>query len=295
MLARLRRGYGQWITSFGQLLLLMAGAQMDTPLGWRLSIGLVALLSVLAWVSLLRRLRAVADTPTALVASAAQGYGELRGRGRPLAGTPLRSPLNGLPCLWYRYWVERKQDDKWVTESEGESDASFWLEDGSGQCLVDPAGAEILVAREDTWSEGDHRYRQRLIQEGEAVYVLGEFRTWGGPALDLNLAEDVKHLLAEWKRDMPDLLKRYDLNGDGSLSLEEWELARSQARREVERNHRELRAAPDTHLMAAPRDGRLYLISSLPEEKILARYRRWAFIQVGFFCAALFALTRITG
>ncbi|GAB2181650.1 hypothetical protein DLREEDagrD3_18730 [Denitratisoma sp. agr-D3] len=293
MLARLRRGYGQWIMSGGQLLLVMLGVQLDTPQGWRACALLIAALSLLAWVSLLRRLRAVADTPTARIASAAQGYAELRGRGVALAGTPLFSPLRSQPCLWYRYEVERRQDDKWVNESGGESDASFLVDDGSGLCLVDPAGAEILTAQADRWQEGDHRYRQWLILPGETVTVLGEFRTWSGATLDLDAAEDVKHLLAEWKNDMPALLRRYDLDGDGELGLDEWELVRAQARREVERNHRELRATPDSHGMAAPADGRLYLISTLAESQLLGRYRRWALFQLLMFGAALYALIRI--
>lgn len=293
MLARLHRIYGEWITSGGQLLLLFVGARIGTPQGWRVCVALIAVLSVQAWVSVLRRARVIADTPTSTVASAAQGYVELRGRGQPLPGMPVMSPINGLPCLWFRYKVECKRGDRWEVESSGQSDASFLLDDGSGQCVVDPEGAEILPARRDTWTEGERRYTQWLLLDRESIYVLGEFRTWGGDALNLNVAEDMKVLLAAWKRDMPALLKRYDLDGNGSLDLREWELARAQARREVERNHRELRAAPDTQLMGRPRDGRLYLISSLTEEKLVRRFRWWAVAHVVIFFGALVGLTRI--
>ena len=84
---------------------------------------------------------------TSKVASAAQGYVELIGSGRPLAGAPLISPVSQLPCLWYRYKIERKtSDNKWVLEDKGESDASFILEDGTGECVVDRAPIRLCRA-----------------------------------------------------------------------------------------------------------------------------------------------------
>lgn len=290
MLVRLRYGIGPWLASGGYLILLFVGFHIDTPQGWRWVLAAVAVLALIAWVLALRRARAVSDTPTAKIASAAQGYVELLGSGVALDGPPLMSPLRPLPCLWYRYKIERKRGDKWVTESSGESTDSFLIDDGSGRCVVDPEGAEVLPRTTDTWQEGDYRYSQALIVSGERIYVLGAFRTLGGDSLRLDLREDVKHLLAEWKKDMPKLLERFDLDGNGTLDLREWQLARSQARREVERNHRELRAAPDTHMMGRPTDGRLYLISTLPPEKIERRFRLWAIAHVTVFFLSLAGL-----
>src|SRR5690606_18613706 len=131
--------------------------------------------------------RLIADTPTARIASAPQGYGELRGRGRPLDGTPLLSPVNGLPVLWYRLVTEcRGADGKWRRERSHESDASFLLEDGSGVCAVDPDGAEMLVRRRDVFRRGELRQTQWSLIRGDAIYVLGEFHTLGSvtPGLD---------------------------------------------------------------------------------------------------------------
>ena len=287
MLVRLRHGYRQWLTSGGYLLILFAGAQLDSSVGWRASALGVAALALVAWVMVLRRARAIVDTPTSAIASAAQGYVELLGKGVPLAGTPLMTPLRPMPCLWYRYRVERKQDDKWVTESSGESTDSFIIDDGTGQCVVDPEGAEVLPRETETWIAGDYRYTQATMVAGEQIYVLGGFRTWGGDSLELDSREDIKALLAEWKKDMPKLLERFDLDGNGVLDMREWQLARSQARREVERAHRELRAAPDTHLIGRPDNGGLFLVSSLPPERLARYYTRWAFAHVTIFLVAL--------
>lgn len=293
MLNRLRRGYGQWVTSAGQLLLLFAGVRIDTPVAWQVIVALIAALSVLGWMSALRRARMVADTPTSQIASAAQGYVELQGRGKPLDGIPVVSPLNQLPCLWYRYRIERRRNDKWESVESGESDASFLLNDGSGVCLVDPEGAEIITERYDRWTSGDQRYTQWLILDGEPVYALGGFVTRSGHLPDTALAEDVKQRLAEWKQDMPTLLKHFDLNGDGTIDLDEWALARQQARREVEREHRELSAQPDLNLLGVPLGGQLYLISTLAPEKIERRFRRWSFVHLAIFIASVAAFGRM--
>lgn len=290
MRVRLRHSYGQWLASGGYLMLLLVGIQLESAIAWQVCAGATALLALVAWIMALRRARAIADTPTSTIASAAQGYVELYGRGVPIGGTPLVTPFLGLTCLWYRYKIERKQDDKWVVESHGESSDSFLVDDGSGTCLVDPEGAEILPRSSETWQKGDHRYTQAVLFPGEPIYALGHFRTLSGAGEVFDLNEDVKHLLAEWKKDLPQLLERFDLDQDGTIDLREWQLARSQARREVTRNHRELRAAPDTHLLGRPPDGRLFLISSLPPAKLRLRYARWAVAHLVFFFAALAVL-----
>ena len=98
---------------------------------------------------------------------------------------------------------------------------------------------------------------------------------------------DIGELLAEWKRDHPQLLKRFDLDGDGELSLREWELARSAARREVDARHREARSAPDLHILHYPEDGRLYLISNMEPEKLASRYQWWAWGHLAVFFAGV--------
>lgn len=291
MLVSLRRGYGDLVTSGGQLILLLIGFKTESSLGMFVCVALMVPLSLVAWTSAYRRARAVDDTPTSKVASAAQGYSELIGSGRPLAGTPLLSPLTQLPCLWYRYTVERKDsENKWVQESKGESDASFILDDGTGECLIDPEGAEMLVTKKDTWMQGDRRYTQWLLIERQRIYALGQFATRGSVDLDLSVAEDVKQLLAEWKTRPAELMQRFDLDRNGQLDLKEWELARAQAKREVLANHRELRASAELNVMHLPDDGRLYLISDMEPDSLAGKYRWWSWFHIAVFFGALIAL-----
>ena len=90
MLVSLRRSYVQLITSGAQLLLLIVGIRLESRSGWLYCLALMAIISVFAWLSSLNRLRAIRDTPTSRVASAAQGYVELTGRNCALSAVACR-------------------------------------------------------------------------------------------------------------------------------------------------------------------------------------------------------------
>ncbi len=241
-------------------------------------LGLTLGVALFGWLRSVHHSRLILDTPTSRVGSAAQGYVELFGAGSPLAGSPLRSPMNGLPVLWYRLLVESREGDKWVRESETVSDASFLLEDASGVCAIDPEGAEMLVGRKDVERRGDTRYTQWCLIQHDPIYVLGEFTTIGSIDPERNASRQVSELLADWKADHADLLARFDANGDGEIDLQEWEAARAEAQREVARRQRELDAAPEVHLMRRPADRRLYLISDMDPARLGRRYQLWGWI-----------------
>lgn len=295
MLHGLRRQYAQSVTSGAQLLLLFVGFKLDSRPGWLGVLSLMALISFFAWLSALYRLRTIRGTPTSKVASAAQGYVELIGRGHPLGDPPLISKLRALPCLWYRYKVEQSvSDNKWKTIDSGESVDSFILRDDSGDCVVDPEYAEIITKHRDCWLAGDYRYTEWKFIAHDTLYVLGEFRT-RNPGSDFDSRAALNTLLAEWKRDMPALHQRFDLNNDGELDLDEWMLARQAAKREIAKQKRAIESQADIHLIAQPRDSKLFLISNLTPEKLSRRYLFWAWAHIAFFLAALWGLNWILG
>jgi hypothetical protein len=298
MIARLReefgRKHGQLATSAAQLLLLGLAAQIGSRGGWLSCLSLMALLSLIAWAVTLRRHRAIADIPTARIASAAQGYVELRGHGRRIDGIPVVSHLTGLPCLWYRYRVEERDgEQRWRIVGEGESEASVLLDDGSGVCLVDLDGAEILTHHKESWTRDGFRHTEWKLLIGDPLYALGHFTTLGGSHLELDARHDVGALLAEWKRDPARLRERFDLDGDGRIDPREWTLARRAAQREVAKEHRAAREAADTHVLRRPPDGRLFLLANLDPERIARRYRRWSIFHLAVFFAALAALAQL--
>jgi len=287
MLVSLRREYAHLVTSGAQLLLLLIGLKLESRNGWLVCLSIMAAISILAWLSALGRMRTIRDTPTSKIASAVQGYVELIGRGHPF-GDPMLSKLSALPCLWYRYRIEKREsENKWKMVDSGESDDSFMLRDDSGECVVDPEQAEILTRHRDQWHDGDYRYTEWKLIQNDSLYVIGQFRTQGGSSVVFNSREELNALLAEWKKDMPALLKRFDLDNNGTLDMQEWMLARSAARREVAKLMREEQAQADINIISRPRSGELFLISNLDQEKLARRYLFWSLAHLAIFFGAL--------
>lgn len=288
MMRELRRRYGDYLASGAYLAIVLFGLENPAPQSRLMAAGLIAVLALWAWLEALHRYRFIADTPTSRIASAAQGYVELLGHARSHPGNRILSKLTLLPCVWFRYEIHRRQaDGKWERLDYGESPDTFLLDDGSGECVVDPEEAEIVTPRKQEWRRGEYRYREWLILEQDPLYALGYFVTLdplGGPPA---AREEVGALLAEWKRDRAALLARFDANRDGEIDLVEWEAARKAAKAEVAERHKALQsAAGSIHVLRKPPDGRLYLLSNLPPEGLAGRFRRWAWFHLAVLLAA---------
>lgn len=293
MLVRLRRDRANFALPGLQLALLAVIVDTDSATARAVLLAMLLASGLYGWLRSIQHARLIDDTPTARIASAAQGYGELRGQGRPLGGTPLLSPVNGLPVLWYRVSHYQKQGDAWEHVSTTTSDASFLLDDGSGVCAVDPEGAEMLVQRRDVYEDEHIRNEQWSLIERDPIYVIGDFATLGSISPEFDTAAQVRELLAHWKEDRQALLARFDLDGDGQIDVREWELARAQARREVLKARQGVLDAPEAHVMRRPQDRRLYLISDLDPRRIARRYRLWSGFHLLLFLGAAAALAAL--
>jgi hypothetical protein len=274
------------------LVLLIFGIYTDQPGVWLLVLLLIAAISLVAWTSVYRRERLISDTPTSKVESAAQGYTELFGTARQHDGSAIVSELTQLPCVWYRYIVEEKRGKDWSVTDRGRSSETFVLDDGTGQCVIDPDGAEVMTSHRQTWTHETFRYTEWLLLQRDEIYALGEFATIGGANAELDFNGDLSALLAQWKADKQTLLKRYDLNHDGQIDEREWMLARADAKREINKRYREIRASSGVNVMRHPADGRLYLLSDLDARKLASRYRLWSIfhfiVMLGAGGAALY-------
>lgn len=256
----------------------------------RWSLGVAAGVGFFAWGAALRRARAIANIATSRIASAAQGYVELQGR----TGIKdlIHSPLSHTPCIWYRYRVlERDSHGKreWREVDRGVSSATFDLDDGSGRCTVDPDHAEVMGAQRHTRVDADTKHEEEILHGGRTLYALGDFTTVGGAHSALNVREDLAALLTQWKQDGKALHRRFDLNRDGQIDQQEWELARRLALRTVEKEHRAIRARPGVHVLRAPSDGRLFLLSPLSPRQLRRRYLLWSglHLSVALGCALM--------
>lgn len=289
MVGALRLGFNksEWVTGGFHLVILLFAAQEESGRLWPYALGMVALISFFAWILAYRRYRRIHDLPTSKVASAAQGYVELFGWSKQLDGQRLFSKNSGLPCCWFRYYIERKgAKDRWEYVDSGASVAHFLLVDDSGQCVISPEGAEVVSTRKQVWIEGNYRYTEWLLLEQGPLYAVGEFVTHGGGNAELDEKADVGVLLADWKADRAALHQRFDLNDDGKIDLKEWELARLQARREVRQRHVEIRSRDGVHLLRKPRDGRLFLLANELPDKLGRRFAFWSAMHLLIFFGA---------
>ncbi|MGZ8268733.1 MAG: hypothetical protein ACXW20_13875 [Burkholderiales bacterium] len=278
-----RRFRTGWLTGGAHLLILWIAIEAEAKEAWPFALGAMAVVSFFAWMANFRRYRQVHDLPTSKVSSAAQGYVELYGRCAPIPDSPITAPCSSLPCCWFSYWIEAKDGDgKWRQEDSGESIGHFLLVDNTGQCVISPDGAEVLYPRKSVWTEGDRRYTEWLLLPQAPLYAIGEFMTSGGADLELDENKDVSDMLAEWKKDRTQLLERFDRDKSGEVDLKEWEDARMEARREVQKNHAELKSHPGVHIMRKPADGRVFILAAGLPEKIGRRFAFWSWFHLIF-------------
>jgi hypothetical protein len=257
---------------------------------WPYAFGLAAAINLWAWLLALKKRSGIVDTPTSRVASAAQGYVELIGAGRALVCGELYTPHTQLPCLWYRYRTQRLQRGEWREVSSGESELPFGLDDGSGICEIDPRGAEILSTHEETRTEGEVRHIETVLLKGDRIYALGDFTSINGAQLTLDRRRDVGDLLGEWKETPADLHARFDLDGNGEIDPQEWQLARLAAEREVSRRHQEQRLQPQHYHLSRPTDGRPYLLGNLDPDRLGRRLGWLAALHLALLVAMLAGL-----
>lgn len=275
--------------------------------------GLSILAAVFFMFRHLRRYRLIADTPTAMIRSAPQGYVEIIGHVVCGEGGLLQAPLSGRPCVWYRYRIERQGDGSkggWKLAKRGSSDAWFQINDGTGVCLIDPEKAEMDVAQRSIWhgnspnpaalrqyatslgslsvSTGRYRYTEQLIMEHEPVYALGQFQTLGGGRNTEALSQIQANIIRDWKRNHAGLLARFATPGATEFSATEWQAVRQAALEEAEKQRQRQNNLPDMHVLTNPgQPGRPLLISTRDEAKLIKRFRQRALLCLIYIVATL--------
>ena len=247
-----------------------------------------------AWFGLrnLRRARELEDMPLSRIRSAAQGQVELLGRACEMPGPAIVSPLTGTPCVWWRCHVWERSREGTETIFEQTSEDLFYLSDTTGDCIVDPVGAEVEPDISRTWrgqarkplhaprsawdawlTSGRYRYSEQLVSRDVLLTAKGWFRTQAA-VQSADESRDLAALLGEWKRDRNDLLRRFDANHNGRIDPEEWEAARAAALEEIRAQRAELQTLPDLNVLGKPPDGTEFLLSAISRHKLLQRYRR---------------------
>lgn len=251
---------------------------------------IIAASALVGWLLVWRRRRASADTPTSTVAGAAQGYVELFGRAVAHEGRLLLTRHSRRECVWFRWLQEEQVGSKWKVVDKGASPDTFLLRDATGDCVIDPDGAEVVTASRRSWFNQPYRFTEWVIAPGESLYALGHFRTIDPADPVFSPEEDMKRLLAEWKRDRRGLLRRFDANGDGQIDMSEWERARQAAADEVGTRPAQAEL-PEMHVLGASPDGRPFVLStSAPNEEAGRHAGLLAWYVASFAMAAVAAI-----
>ena len=101
-----------------------------------------------------RRKRLIESIPTSTIRSLALGLVEISGQAQPEESL-LSSPFSELPCVFYSYAVEEHvgsgKHARWETIAKGTSEQPFVVRDTTGQVLVVPLGAELILPDERTY------------------------------------------------------------------------------------------------------------------------------------------------
>jgi hypothetical protein len=235
------------------------------------------------WLEANRRLQVLEDLPLSRIATAAQGYARLEGRAQAFPGKPLASPVSHQVCCWYsyEYWERDKEGERRNRQRET-SEWSFMLRDATGECVIDPADARLVTVRVARWNDDVHYYVERLIVPGDPLFVIGSFTTSSAAVLERDLELRVGELVSAWKKDMPTLLRRFDLDGNREFSAEEWRLVRAEARREVERDLARDPPQPQ-NLVSRPADGSPFIIGAQDRDELARNLRIWAWFHLLLF------------
>jgi len=268
----------------------------------------------------LGRARLIEDAPTAKIRSAHQGYAELVGNARLMAGEPILAPLTGIDCCWYRYKIEKSGNKHWRTVESETSDGLFLLEDETGHCLINPEGAEVTPSDRSVWygsqryptnrtpgrqrvkqtpllnlarflnqeiGSGRYRYTEERIYPGDQLYAIGQFKSLDDLDHRQSQAEQTRDLLRQWKQDRTLLLARFDLNRDGEIDRREWNTARKAAQTQAKLALAEQQRNMIEHTLSSTDSSRHpFLLSTLADFELVRRYRLKAFGAITLFFIA---------
>ncbi len=232
----------------------------------------------------LRLKRQIENTPTSRIRSIAMGMVEVKGRA--IRKYALVSPMTHVACAYYRLTRYRRgKNNKWEVSSITSSHhVPFLLEDDTGRIEIDPTGCRVNAGNRQEGMPGQvglfhvdtdshEKWVEETILEGTLLYVLGyaSVRRATGPTLN-----ERKHKALRELKQNGQLLKRYDQDGDGQISAEEWDTARADVEEQILResltDHQE-RKKQEEHVVIGKQKGRPLIISEThSEEHLTARY-----------------------
>jgi hypothetical protein len=241
-----------------------------------------------------QRFRFINDTATSKIASAAQGYVELKGLGELMPGPTITSPFSHRRCLWYQCIIEKRKNlgkkGVWVEESNEISDHLFFIKDDTDECVILPEGAHVIPSEELRWygsgfhsksqgklrsswfsrhiGFGRYRFTEKLITIADPIYAIGFFNTLKKISNAETLHKQANVLVEEWKKQPAKYLKDFDIDKNGKIQNKEWKIIRLHALQEVKKNYKQT----VYHTLQKPQEkNQPFVISALQERELLKK------------------------
>ncbi len=155
-------------------------SRIATPIGGGL-VGLGLLGAVLLGGLGMRRIKTkrwIENIPTVKTTGVVYGMNEIKGVvALPETSEALQGPLSNQPCVAYHYTVrERRRSGKkttWVTITDDRQRQPFVCRDEHGAILVDPEGADVIMATRSRKRRGNRIHTEFRLPLESRVYVLG--------------------------------------------------------------------------------------------------------------------------
>lgn len=243
------------------------------------------------------RFRYISDTATSKVASASQGYVELKGLGELMPDSNISSPFSQRRCLWYQCTIDRRKSLKnhnyWKEESNEISDGLFQLQDETGECIIIPDGAHVIPSYESVWygnsyqekhrgitktwwfnryvGFGNYRFTEKIISVADSLYVIGTFKTVQKNITTETLKQKTDELIEYWKEDPARHLKVFDQDNNDKIQNKEWMIIRQKAELTVRKQNQQ----SVHHTIKKPaEENQPFLISTLTEQQMLKNKQR---------------------
>lgn len=259
------------------------------------------------------RYRFISDTATSKIASAPQGYVELKGLGELMPDSKISSPFSQRRCLWYQCIVDVRKPLKnhsyWVEESNEISSHLFQLQDDSGECIIIPDGAHVIATQKLVWygssyqaknqgvikswwfnrffGFGHYRFTEKLISVADTLYVIGSFKSVQKNISTETLSQQADELIKYWKKNPLKHLKTFDRDNNGKIQNKEWTLIRRQAELEISKKHQQ----GVHHTVQKPvEENQPFVISVLSERQMLKKKQTILIIYLLLFFFLLYVL-----
>ena len=257
-----------------------------------------------------RRYRFINDTATSKIASAAQGYVELKGLGESMPGISIKSPFSGRNCLWYQCKVEKKDKTgkykSWTDYSSEVSDGLFHLQDDTAACVIIPEGAYVIPSEKNYWygnsyhakyqgrlkswwfnryiGFGNYRFTEKLITVADSLYVIGMFKSVMKNSESETLQKEVNELVESWKKKPNLYLKSFDKDNNGKIQKQEWNKVRQYALHEITKRKQIFLY---NTLQKPDEKNQPFIISAVAEQQLLSNKNRHLTFYVVLFLALL--------